>query len=197
MNVTRCFSMIMNIRLQCLLFCWWLDGTISRGSYHWLGGSLGSGYWQLRKFFPPQCRSRWCVIEQSHFVEEGRNKFETETLKFFNSIDEISLKKAPSMLLFSASLHYLPNPQKQLDELLTTKPASCWSHAIYSGRASRRAMGSGGAKDNISGFLPGVDIKPRYCNGNLSRHGYRLVEKQATTRLGNSCEFFGLIFERY
>jgi len=81
------------------------------------GGSLGTTYFQNRLFTKDLKKVRWGVVEQKHFVEIGKNEFQTEQLKFFNTLEEGIDAISPQILLFSSSLQYLPAP---IDIIRTT-----------------------------------------------------------------------------
>lgn len=82
------------------------------------GGSLGTSYFQNRKFLESLRRVRWSVVEQSHFVEAGRNHIEHEWLCFYPTIaDCISIEK-PNVVLLSSVLQYLEDPYAVLEELI-------------------------------------------------------------------------------
>lgn len=83
------------------------------------GGSLGSSYFQNRKFLKGLKKVRWCVIEQPHFVKAGRSHFENEELAFYDTIEEFLLDEQPNVILVSSVLQYLPNPYSVINSLLT------------------------------------------------------------------------------
>ncbi len=82
------------------------------------GGSLGSTYFQNKKFLDKLDNVNWNIIEQKHFVDIGKNKFEDERLKFFYNIDECIEKENPSVLLLSGVLQYIEKPYELLDDIL-------------------------------------------------------------------------------
>ena len=50
------------------------------------GGSLGSFYFQHRKFFSKLKNVSWSVVEQTQFVECGREQIQDGTLKFMSRL---------------------------------------------------------------------------------------------------------------
>jgi putative methyltransferase (TIGR04325 family) len=84
------------------------------------GGSLGSTYFQNRPFFKKLNPVLWNVIEQPHFAETGKNKFSSEHLKFYGSIEECMAVQKTDTLLLSGVLHYIEKPFELLDELLSS-----------------------------------------------------------------------------
>ena len=81
------------------------------------GGSLGSSYFQNRKFFSQIKDLKYSVIEQGNFVEEGNKYFADDKLKFFNNFEECFKERSPNLLILSSVLQYLENPQKFLQEI--------------------------------------------------------------------------------
>jgi putative methyltransferase (TIGR04325 family) len=82
------------------------------------GGSLGSTYFQNKKFLDGLDNVSWSVIEQEHFVDIGKKEFEDERLRFFYDIDECAKKESPNILLLSSVLQYIESPYELLDDIL-------------------------------------------------------------------------------
>ncbi|HRR34276.1 MAG TPA: methyltransferase, TIGR04325 family [Kiritimatiellia bacterium] len=78
------------------------------------GGALGSAYHQHRKWIKDLPGLRWCVVEQAHFVTCGKNEFETDSLKFYYTLDECLMAEQVTLALFSSVLPYLPDPWSPL-----------------------------------------------------------------------------------
>ncbi len=85
------------------------------------GGSLGSSYFQCRDFLRVVRELRWLVVEQAAHVACGRANFESEELRFLESIDQCSPFR-PNALLLSSVLPYLPEPFAMLETLLAAQP---------------------------------------------------------------------------
>lgn len=84
------------------------------------GGSLGSSYFQCRDFLSVLLSLSWGIVEQRHFVDCGRELFETDQLRFFHTISECVEHTAPNVVLLSSVLQYVPDPYDVLDELMGT-----------------------------------------------------------------------------
>jgi putative methyltransferase (TIGR04325 family) len=83
------------------------------------GGSLGSTYRQCRQFLGAVTPLRWSVVEQSHYVERGRARFQTDELRFHHDLEESVREAAPDVVLVSGVLQYLEDPYQVLDQLST------------------------------------------------------------------------------
>jgi putative methyltransferase (TIGR04325 family) len=81
------------------------------------GGSLGSTYYQNRKFLAHLKELRWSIVEQKRFVECGKREFETEHLKFYEDLDKCFRENRPDAILFSSSLQYLEKPYAVLEKI--------------------------------------------------------------------------------
>ena len=74
------------------------------------GGSLGSTYFQNKAFFSSLTEIKWCIVEQSHFVNCGIEFFSDDRLKFYHTIEECLAENRPNVLLLSSVIQYLEEP---------------------------------------------------------------------------------------
>ena len=82
------------------------------------GGSLGSTYFQNKKFLDMLNHVSWNIVEQPNYVKAGIESFQNETLHFYSSISECfsdSTQKI-DVILYSSVLQYLENPFEILKE---------------------------------------------------------------------------------
>jgi putative methyltransferase (TIGR04325 family) len=82
------------------------------------GGSLGSSYYQNKNFLNLGEELSWCIVEQKHFVDRGKELFESDKLKFFYNLDDCILHNKPNVILLSSVLQYLEEPYTWLDRIL-------------------------------------------------------------------------------
>lgn len=82
------------------------------------GGSLGSSYFQNKKFLNSLSKVNWNIVEQNKFVECGQKYFQNEQLKFFETIDECIHSQQPYAILLSSVLPYIEKPYELLDSIL-------------------------------------------------------------------------------
>ena len=93
------------------------DGRLSVLDF---GGSLGSSYFQCRSFFSELKVLRWHIVEQAAHVACGRRDFESEELRFYETVDEcLAGEPGPNVLLLSSVLPYLKAPHTELEKLLS------------------------------------------------------------------------------
>jgi putative methyltransferase (TIGR04325 family) len=83
------------------------------------GGSLGSSYFQNKKFLDSVNKVNWCIVEQPAFVEEGNKKFSGERLHFFNRNDDCFDSYEIDVVLLSSVLQYLEEPYKVLNDFIS------------------------------------------------------------------------------
>lgn len=82
------------------------------------GGSLGSSYFQCRNFLHPIRNLEWLVVDQPAQVACGREDFESDQLRFHNSVEDCITQHNPNVLLLSSVLQYLALPYEFLQKLL-------------------------------------------------------------------------------
>lgn len=81
------------------------------------GGSLGSIYFQYRTLLT-QYKINWSVVEQSNFVDLGKEKYSNSQLSFFHTIAEAQASQRHDVLLLSSVLAYLDKPEEFLKNVL-------------------------------------------------------------------------------
>lgn len=81
------------------------------------GGSLGTTYFQNRKFLKDLKELRWNIVEQKKFVECGKIYFEDDSLKFYYDINSCYEAQSPNAIILSGVLQYLEEPYRVLDEI--------------------------------------------------------------------------------
>jgi putative methyltransferase (TIGR04325 family) len=79
------------------------------------GGSLGSSYYQNKKFLDSLSDVHWCIVEQESFVKTGKESFENEKLQFFHTVDDCIKSYNVDVVLLSSVLQYIEEPFKLLD----------------------------------------------------------------------------------
>lgn len=82
------------------------------------GGSLGSTFYQNRKFLEHLPELRWSIVEQQNFVECGKQLFETDQLKFYCTLDECMAARHPDTILLCSVIPYLEEPYELLQEVV-------------------------------------------------------------------------------
>lgn len=85
------------------------------------GGSLGSTFYQNRKFIESLNEIHWCIVEQQEFVETGKKDFETDNLRFFHNIEECTSAFKIDIALFSSVLQYIEFPFEILEKVAEQK----------------------------------------------------------------------------
>ncbi len=91
-----------------------------------VGGSLASKWFQHRQFHAALAPVAWAVVEQAHVVGAAREWLETDQLSFHASVSEArTYLEGADVMIFSSSLHYLPQPMAALREA-----ASVASHSV-------------------------------------------------------------------
>lgn len=81
------------------------------------GGSLGSSYFQNRRFLHALADVKWNVVEQPHYVQAGQAHVQDEALRFYGSVGECLKDNQPNVILLSSVLQYLGRPYETFEEL--------------------------------------------------------------------------------
>jgi putative methyltransferase (TIGR04325 family) len=81
------------------------------------GGSLGSSYFQNRRFLTGIADVKWSVVEQANFVEAGKKYIEDDVLRFYPSIELCYEENSPNVILLSSVLQYLEKPYDLFERL--------------------------------------------------------------------------------
>jgi putative methyltransferase (TIGR04325 family) len=82
------------------------------------GGSLGSSYFQCRKFLSVVNDLRWSVVDQPAQVACGQADFANAQLHFYRSIEDCLREEHPNVLLLSSVIQYLREPYMFLESAL-------------------------------------------------------------------------------
>jgi len=82
------------------------------------GGSLGSSYYQNKKLLSVLDGLRWCIVEQKHFVECGKQYFEDENLHFYYDLPSCLAGGKINVAILSSVLPYLQKPYELLDTII-------------------------------------------------------------------------------
>lgn len=84
------------------------------------GGSLGSTYFQNRKFLA-NLDVKWNIVEQKNFVECGKKYFADDRLNFYYDLEGCLKEQEPSVIIFSSVLQYLEKPYELIDSVLNLR----------------------------------------------------------------------------
>jgi putative methyltransferase (TIGR04325 family) len=90
------------------------------------GGSLGTTYFQNRKYFDELRSVKWGIVEQPSFSKIGRAEFANEELSFHLQFELACEEVRPSVIHFGSSLQYVEDPRL----LLASAAASGAKHLI-------------------------------------------------------------------
>lgn len=86
------------------------------------GGSLGTSYFQNRGMLQGLQEFHWSVVEQPHFVEEGRRSFADHELSFYPDVPSAFAEQSVNFALLSGVLPFLEQPEKVLAQIFTRPP---------------------------------------------------------------------------
>jgi len=81
------------------------------------GGSLGSTYYQNKKFLDDIEDVSWNIVEQKHFVDIGKQKFEDARLHFYYDIESCLKDNQCNIIILACVLQYIETPYSLLDKI--------------------------------------------------------------------------------
>lgn len=82
------------------------------------GGSLGSSYYQNRKFLSHLKHVTWNIVEQKKFVDCGKLYFEDGNVRFYQDIEACLQEQPARTILLSSVIQYLERPYDALSMIL-------------------------------------------------------------------------------
>jgi putative methyltransferase (TIGR04325 family) len=85
------------------------------------GGSFGTSYYQHLDFLKHLDSLKWNIVEQKNYVKYGKENFETEALKFFETPEAATMHSTPNLLYLGCVLSYIEKPYEKLREFLSMK----------------------------------------------------------------------------
>ena len=120
--------------LACLLYI----ANVNDGHLNVIdfGGALGSSFFQNRKFFQKLKSLSWNIVEQSQFVACGKECFQTDQLRFFDTVEEANQTVNADVLLISNVLQYLEKPTDILKTIGKMSPRFALIEMVPIGRAA-------------------------------------------------------------
>ena len=87
-----------------------------------IGGSLGSTYFQNRKYLSDVKNLEYVVAEQDHYAAYGHEYLEDAVLKFISSERDWENMERFDIILMSGSLQYIPNYTEVISKIKKAEP---------------------------------------------------------------------------
>ena len=81
------------------------------------GGSLGSSYFLYKSLLTEVADINWSIVEQRHFVDEGKRHFEDDSMTFHYNLEDAASANGTSILLLSSVVQYLESPYHFIDDV--------------------------------------------------------------------------------
>ena len=181
--------------LSCLLYI----SAINQGSLKVIdfGGSLGSFYNQHRKFFDRLNSVSWYVVEQADFVKCGQDEFETDTIKFRNSISDCLEESKIDVVLCSSVLQYLELPYLILAEIIKANPDFIIvDRTAFIEQSSDRLTIQNVPPSIYEASYPAWFLSNEKFNKYLGDHGYKLTMNFLCDEDFGIGEFRWMMFEK-
>ena len=159
------------------------------------GGSLGSSYFQNKKFLTAIEKVSWSIVEQEHFVDVGKQEFENSVLKFYYDPKTCISSEEPNVLVLSSVLQYLQYPYDILEGILRHD-----FEFIIIDRSPFSVSGDDEVKlqivptDIYTASMPCWFFDEAYFVAYFESKGYDIIEKfSAIDGKCDECDFKGMI----
>lgn len=81
------------------------------------GGSLGSSFFQHKRYLNDIGIFNWSIVEQDHYCFAANQNIVDENLRFYSSLDSYLTEKTPSLVYFGSSLQYIDNFESVLNTI--------------------------------------------------------------------------------
>lgn len=162
------------------------------------GGSLGSSYFQNRKFLSKLRKISWSVVEQRKFVEIGREQVSDSVLNFNSDIDECYTNLSPNLVLLSSVLQYLPSPFAVLESLAQKQVGLIViDRTPFSNDKTEKLKIQHVPAEIYSASYPCWFFGMDKFIQKMGSFNYRLIESfDALDKLSDQAKWQGLIFEK-
>ena len=174
--------------------------TQSKNKLHVLdfGGSLGSTYFQNKKFLDKLDDVSWSIIEQKHFVDIGKADFEDGRLSFYYDIENCMEAKNPNILVMSSVLQYIEKPYELLTDLLNYDFKFIMFDRTPFSTERRDIIKVQNVPESIyKASYPCWFFNEKKLVSKVKDSNYELIEKfEANDGKKQECEFNGMIFQR-
>ncbi len=82
------------------------------------GGSLGSTYFQNKKFLDDIAAVHWQIIEQENFVTTGRKYIQDNRISFCSTLEEAQALHEADLLVVSCAIHYMEKPYELIEKII-------------------------------------------------------------------------------
>ncbi|EKD55812.1 MAG: hypothetical protein ACD_59C00032G0007 [uncultured bacterium] len=161
------------------------------------GGSLGSTFFQNRKFLNCVSKVNWNIVEQKKIVEYGKKYFANESLDFFFNIDEC-FRQVPdiNVIVLSSVIQYIEKPYELLNNLVERNVKCVIVDRTPLLKTSKdRIVIQKIPSEIFGGCLPAWLLNEDNFVGAFSERYDLLEEFEAFDKMNIDCEFKGFIFK--
>lgn len=143
-----------------------------------VGGSLGSSYFQNRKYLKDVHNLQYVIAEQESFADYGHKNLEDGALKFIHSYDDYGQMGKVDIVLFSASLQYICSYKEIISKIIKVRPRYIILDRILVGR--RRICRQTVSEEIYDSSYPVMIFSEEEICG-LFGSDYELVEKDSSS----------------
>ena len=140
-----------------------------------IGGSLGTSYFQNKKFIDHLDFLEWNIIEQPHFVKAGIKHIQDKQIKFYSNIQQCLKFCNPNVVLVSSSLQYMNDLEKFLDDIINIDANAVIFDRTIIQKSNRNKLYVQHAPDSIGGSYPCYAVSENWLIKKMGGK-YKLIE---------------------
>lgn len=161
------------------------------------GGSLGSFYFQHRRFISKLNQLSWAVVEQKQFVQFGQEHMQDNVLRFYESVESCLTQESPDVVLLSSVLQYLEDPKGILVSLASTDASYILVDRtpFIAGRQNRLTIQTV-PKEIYDASYPAWFFSEENFIETMESLNYHLLVEFACDERADIGEYKGMLFER-
>jgi len=163
------------------------------------GGSLGSSYYQNRGFLTHLSALKWGVVEQEKIYSIGKREFQSDSLKFYRTVEECCSGIGPiHVALLSSVMPYVKDAYSVIQELIDRRIDYLIIDrtAFIEGENDRLTLQKVPKEIYPASYPAWLFSKHKFLSF-VQDQGYRVVaEFESFDKANVECEYLGFILER-
>ena len=134
-----------------------------------IGGSLGTTYFQNKKYIDSVNLSSWNVVEQSHYVNAGKQYIQDDIIKFYESIEQCQNECNPNLIIISSALQYFPDINSIINSMISVGADAILFDKTFINYSNSNKIYVQHANPSIGGSYPCYSISESWLINKLNK----------------------------
>jgi len=139
-----------------------------------IGGSLGTTYFQNKKFLDHINLLSWNIIEQPHYVKTGIKYIQDDIVRFYEDINKCLDESNPNVIIISSSLQYMPKLDNFIEKVINADASTIIIDRTFVQKTEFNKIYIQYASADIGGNYPCYSISESWLINTLSNQ-YQLI----------------------